>query len=249
MIWIIGGTINATHICSSLVSAGFPVLISVTTDYGRQLSEVTGVEVIKGMLDDTQMCDLINTRGIKVAVDASHPFAAEVSKNAIKVAKQTNVTYIRFERQNTVYERAMYVSGYPEAVAHLGKTDGNILITTGSKNIHQFTPLGTDRLYARVLSSSESMLQCDKAGLKPSHIIGITGVCSVELNLSLLKEFNIRHIVTKDSGNEGGLREKIEAAQKAGVEVIIIKRPVIHYPNVFTDYNMLFNQIEKLYDK
>ena len=247
MIWMIGGTINATEICHSLVSAGWPILVSVTTGYGRHLSEQSGAEVLQGMLTMEDMTDLVASKGIKLILDTSHPFATEVSLNAMYVAKQAGVPYLRFERQNPKFERATYVADYPEAIAILGMTEGNILLTTGSKNIGQFTSLDVERLYARVLTSSDSVALCKKAGLKPTHIIGISGVCSVALNLALLREFNIKYLVTKESGTEGGLHEKMEAAQKAGVEVIIIKRPAIEYPEVYSDYNNLIKRIEEIY--
>lgn len=246
MIWVVGGTSNATEICERLVVAGLSVVVSVTTDFGRQLSEFPGIEVVQGKLSREEMEHLILTRGVRLVVDASHPFAAEVSASAMQAAKNTAVPYLRFERANTRFENATYVDDYEQAVAYLADKPGNILLTTGSKFVAKFTPLGTERLFARVLSTSDSVALCEQAGLKPVNVIAMCGVGSVALNLALLNEFDIRFLVTKESGVEGGLPEKLEAANQAGAELIIIQRPAINYPEVYSDYDLLMARIKTI---
>lgn len=246
MIWMIGGTKNAIDICRLLLAKGYPMVVSVTTDYGRQLATLTGAEVIQGKLNAADMDGLIISRKVSLIVDASHPFAAEVSQNAISAAQRNGIAYVRFERPNPVYE-ATYVADYAGAVDYLLMTTGNILLTTGSKNIDKFMPLGVDRLFARVLSSSDSIVMCEQAGLEASRIIGLSGVCSVELNAALMTQFNIRYLVTKESGVDGGVGEKVEAARRVGAEVVIIKRPKIHYPEIYSDQDSLIAQIEGCY--
>lgn len=246
MIWVVGGTSNATEICERLVVAGLSVVVSVTTDFGRQLSEFSGIEVVQGKLTREEMEHLILTRGVRLVVDASHPFAAEVSSNAMQVAQATAVPYLRFERANTRFENATYVDSYEEAVAYLADKHGNILLTTGSKFVAKFVPLGVERLFARVLSTSDSVALCEQAGLKPVNVIAMCGVGSVALNLALLNEFDIRFLVTKESGAEGGLQEKIEAANQVNAEVIIIQRPAINYPEVYSDYDLLMDRIKTI---
>ena len=246
MIWVVGGTSNAKEICEHLASEGHRVLVSVTTDYGRQLSEFPGIEVVQGKLSREEMEHLIQTRGVRLVVDASHPFAAEVSTNAMLASKNTAVPYLRFERANTRFANATYVNGYEQAVAYLAEKPGNILLTTGSKFVAKFIPLGAERLFARVLSTSDSVALCEQAGLKPVNVIAMCGVGSVALNMALLKEFDIQFLVTKESGAEGGLQEKIEAAKQVNTEVIIIQRPAINYPEVYSDYDLLMDRIKTI---
>jgi precorrin-6A/cobalt-precorrin-6A reductase len=246
MIWVVGGTSNAKEICEHLASEAHRVLVSVTTDYGRQLSEFPGIEVVQGKLSREEMEHLIQTRGVRLVVDASHPFAAEVSTNAMLASKNTAVPYLRFERANTRFENATYVNGYEQAVAYLAEKPGNILLTTGSKFVAKFIPLGAERLFARVLSTSDSVALCEQAGLKPVNVIAMCGVGSVALNMALLKEFDIQFLVTKESGAEGGLKEKIEAAKQVNTEVIIIQRPAINYPEVYSDYDLLMDRIKTI---
>jgi precorrin-6A/cobalt-precorrin-6A reductase len=245
-VWLIGGTSNATEICERLIVSSFSVIVTVTTDFGRQLSELPGIQVIKSMLSIQDMEQLILENNIDLIIDASHPFASEVSENAMQAAKNTAVPYLRFERANTRFESATYVDSYEEAVASLAEKQGNILLTTGSKFVAKFIPLGVERLFARVLSTSESVALCEQAGLKPVNIIAMCGVGSVALNMALLKEFDIQFLVTKESGVEGGLQEKIEAANQVNAEVIIIQRPAINYPEVYSDYDLLMDRIKTI---
>jgi precorrin-6A/cobalt-precorrin-6A reductase len=246
MIWVVGGTSNATEICERLVAAGLSVVVSVTTDFGRQLSEFSDIEVVQGKLSLEGMEQLIQNYRVRVVVDASHPFAAEVSSNAMLTAEKTGVPYLRFERANIRFEDATYVDSYEEAVAYLADKQGNILLTTGSKFVAKFIPLRLERLFARVLSTSDSVALCEQAGLNPVNVIAMCGVGSVALNLALLKEFEIRFLITKESGAEGGLPEKLEAANQAGAELIIIQRPAINYPEMYSDYDLLMDRIKTI---
>lgn len=246
MIWVVGGTSNAKEICERLIATGVSVIVSVTTDYGRQLSEFPGIEVVQGKLSREEMERLIQNYRVRVVVDASHPFAAEVSSNAMLAAKTTDVPYLRFERANIRFENATYVDSYEAAVAYLTEKQGNILLTTGSKFVAKFIPLGMERLFARVLSTSDSVALCEQAGLNPVNVIAMCGVGSVALNMALIKEFNIRFLVTKESGVEGGLPEKLKAASLAGAELIIIQRPAVNYPEVFSEYDLLMDRIKTI---
>ena len=245
-IWVIGGTSNATEICSRLTTLGYKIIVSVTTDFGRQLSELPGVVVVKAMLNPHDMEQLIKEYSVDLIVDASHPFAVEVSTNAMRLAEKQGLKYLRYERQNSKFEGAVYVNDYEDVVAYLAQKEGNVLLTTGSKHVSRFMPLGAERLFARVLSTSDSVVLCEQAGLKPVSIIAMCGVGSVDLNVALMHEFSIRYLVTKESGAEGGLTQKLEAAKRAKVEVVIIQRPTVVYPEVFSDYDTLMARIEPI---
>lgn len=246
MIWLIGGTSDANNLGRMLLVNKYKVIMSVATKYGGDLAAETGVVVTEGRLDAGEMSRLINKYQVTVIIDASHPFAGEVSENAMVTAVKHNVPYFRYERPVKHYEQATYVNDYDSAVNYLVTVEGNILLTTGSKNIRKFVVLDNSRLYARVLSTSGSLLQCEMAGIQPDHIIATKGVSSVAFNMALFKEYHIRHLVTKDSGDEGGMNEKIEAAILSDVNVLVIKRPIINYPEVFSDYDSLLNRVKEV---
>jgi precorrin-6x reductase len=109
----------------------------------------------------------------------------------------------------------------------LKAVDGNILLTTGSKELTAFTeiPDYETRLYPRVLPAVESIEACLSLGFQASHIIALQGPFSKELNIALMRQFEIKAIVTKDGGKPGGFPEKLDAARELGAEVIVIRRP------------------------
>lgn len=114
-----------------------------------------------------------------------------------------------------------------EIVSFLDYTEGNILVTTGSKELSAFCRLSDfeTRVYARILPDGEVLSGCARMGFPRKHLIAMEGPFSMELNLALLKSFHIRWMVTKDSGKAGGFPEKAEAARQAGVRLAVVRRP------------------------
>ncbi|MCC2859102.1 precorrin-6A/cobalt-precorrin-6A reductase, partial [Longicatena sp. 210702-DFI.1.204] len=79
--------------------------------------------------------------------------------------------------------------------------EGNILVTTGSKELESYTRL-TDyesRVYARVLSIGQVAVNCEELGFSGRHLICMQGPFSTEMNRAMLKEYDIAYMVTKES--------------------------------------------------
>ena len=126
-----------------------------------------------------------------------------------------------------VPDGAVYVPDIPHAVAYLNETAGNILLTTGSKELSLYKDIRdfTDRVYARVLPMESSLAACRAAGLPPSHIIAMQGPFPKELNIALLRFTEARYLVTKEDGAPGGFADKAAAAEEAGATLVVIGRP------------------------
>lgn len=92
---------------------------------------------------------------------------------------------------------------------------GNVLLTTGSKELAAYGVV-TDqsRLYARVLSTEESVAQSRALGFEGRRLIAMQGPFSEELNLAMLRQIRARWLVTKASGAAGGFQEKLAAARR-----------------------------------
>ena len=80
-----------------------------------------------------------------------------------------------------------------------------------------------DRLYVRILPGRESLELCMEQGIKGRQILALQGPFSTEMNAAILKQSDIRHMVTKNSGRTGGYREKLEAAKMLGIPVYVIE--------------------------
>ncbi|MFI3207467.1 MAG: precorrin-6y C5,15-methyltransferase (decarboxylating) subunit CbiE, partial [Clostridia bacterium] len=112
------------------------------------------------------------------------------------------------------------------AVDYLKNTKGNILSTIGSKELAKFINCGfIDRLYTRVLPLDASLAECKKAEILPSHIIAMQGPFTYELNCAMIKAFDIKIMLSKDSGKKGGFEEKLKVSKDMGLELVLIKKP------------------------
>lgn len=240
-IMVIAGTKDARMVAERLMSTGRRVLATVTTAYGRELlSPLSHLEVHEGKLSEEEMKVLILEKGMGMVVDASHPFAQEVSRNAMKACRETGVGYLRFEREETPWENlgdVMPVYSF-EAAAEamegvLTQAKGNAFLAIGTNHLPVFTEKREKlrhRIFARVLPDSGMVARCEAAGLPTGNIVAMKGPFSESLNLEMMKHCQAAVLVTKESGDTGGTREKLQAAEKLGIPVILVKRPRIHYP-------------------
>jgi precorrin-6A/cobalt-precorrin-6A reductase len=250
-IMVIAGTKDARDIIGELLKMQAEVLATVTTSYGRELLEDRpGIRVHEGKLDFAGITGLVRENSISCIVDASHPFAKEVSMNAIRSCEETGTAYLRFERKNTSAEGStvIRVKSFEEAAEAAGKFDGNILLTIGSNHINVFAkriPGYKTRLYARILPDSRMVAKCEEAGLSAGQIIAIKGPFSEELNTEMLKYCNAAVMVTKESGETGGTDQKLEAAAKLGIPVVLVERPDIEYPQMASSINEVVEFVKK----
>lgn len=114
-----------------------------------------------------------------------------------------------------------------ECVNALTSTKGNILLTTGSKELSDLRDISDkSRIYVRVIPSIESLTLCENSGIRRDHIIAMHGPFTKELNKAIIRQYDIKHLVTKQSGTKGGYYEKIDAATEEGVIVYAIKKPI-----------------------
>ena len=243
MIWLFGGTSDANRI-AEVLAGGYPLVVSTATEYGEKLAQLKGATVIKGRLSAKEMQAQFKKRKVTVVIDATHPFAEEVSKEAMVACQHCSLPYIRYERESLMYHKAHYYDSYQALIEYLLLVSGNILLTIGSNNLHRFVAIEPDRLVARVLPVTASLEKCAEAHIPLKNIIATKGTFTVDTNKAFLREYGIEHLVMKESGAEGGGKEKVEAALSCGVAIHILKRPQINYPNVVNNVAQLLNVLK-----
>lgn len=232
----------AGHLCTGTVDKDVEIHVCTATEYGGQLissnvmsdadkEAAPGMKVHTGRLTTGQMEDLMKEEQITLVIDATHPYAVAVSENIQNACKQCGTEYLRLLRGNSNIREnkdITVVSSIDEAVEFLKNTEGNVLVTTGSKELAKYTaiPDYQNRIFARVLSTPEVAEACAKLGFQGKNLICMQGPFSEELNIAMLKQIKASYLVTKDSGKSGGFEEKITAARRAGAQVILIGRPV-----------------------
>lgn len=251
MILIFGGTSDSLALAKALEEAGYGYLLSVATSYGKQLADQKVSQVIEGRLNLEAMEQLIKEKGIQLILDATHPYALEVSQNAIAVSERMNIPYLRYERPSLLEaiskERVHIVKDVKEACKVAQTLGETIFLGTGSKTLGAFVEgLPGKKLVARVLPTSQVITECEALGLSPENIIGMKGPFSEAVNKALYQHYKVDCLITKESGAEGGFLEKVRSCQEEGIEVIVIKRETLAYPKVASSIESVVEQVEAL---
>ena len=226
---VFAGTTEGYEISRFLAEHKISTLACVATEYGtRSLSESEFLHVQAGRLTEEEMKTLFQEQKPEMVLDGTHPYAKEVTLNIRSAAETEGIRYIRVLREQGERQEAVYVDSVEEAAEFLKNTEGNVLLTTGSKELKAFTSVADyrERFYARVLSLPSVVETCSSLGFEGKHLIAMQGPFSQEMNEAILRQYQCRYLVTKDSGKAGGFEEKIQAAAECGVIPVIIGRPL-----------------------
>lgn len=226
---VFAGASEGRALAERLLDLPVRATLCVATEYGgEQLEDFADRFAVRiGRMDAGEMHALMDGTAYDLVIDATHPYA-EVASAAIRAAADAaRVLRLRLGRGESPKRDCDYVDSAAAAAADLANSEGNILLTTGVKDLPAFTavPGYPERMYLRVLPTLESLRECVARGFRRDHIIAMQGPFIRELNRALMRQFVIRHLVTKDGGVEGGFPEKIQAAEDLGVRVVVIGRP------------------------
>ena len=206
--------------------------VCIATDYGRlMLPEHKALTVLASRLNEQEMEKLMSKNAFDCILDATHPYAVLVSENIRNAAAAENIPYIRIIRPDSPPIDAdfniVFVHTMQEAVSYLAGTKGNILVTTGSKELPLLRELPgyEERVYARILPNPQMVSDSYEMGFKGQHLICMQGPFTEELNTALIHQFHISYVLTKNSGANGGFAEKIKSAEQTNTTLVVIGRP------------------------
>mgnify|MGYP002852693478 CR=1 FL=1 len=241
-IFVFAGTSEGREICERLSRRGISCTVSVATEYGEKLlPKSEKIEILQGRLNHGQMVSLFSKKAYDFVIDATHPFATEVSKEIKKACLLAKKRYIRFAREcgegtlrYSQDDGAVFFRDISSCGDWLENQEGGIFVSTGSKELSLLCEKISDkaRLFVRVLPSVESLKICEKCGIIQKQIIAMQGPFSEKTNEVQFEESGAKILVTKESGRAGGYFEKIEAAKKLGMKIAVIENPekeILHY--------------------
>lgn len=196
-----------------ILDATHPFAVVVTANI-KEAAEKTGTPLLR-VLRDQNTEKILDTAGDRQNINGG----------------EKNNTGVEIEPSGTEESsecRIITVDNIRAAVEFLKTTEGPVFVTTGSKELAEFLnlPAWETRVYARVLSMPEVVKTCADMGFYGSHLIAMQGPFSEELNVAMMKSVHAKWMVTKESGKTGGFGEKVNAAKKAGVGLVVIGRPV-----------------------
>lgn len=235
---MIGGTQESAAIAHALVQHQRPCLVTVTTESARRLYPASPhVKIRVGQLANNEIPQFIKHQGISAILDASHPYAAAISKSAIAAAQDLAVPYLRYERPVLASNLSKPTSSlsFPSVEDLLASNilrDQRVLLTIGYRWLPLFQPWQERAtLFVRILPSAVALDAALAAGFTPDRIIALRPPISAALEQALWQQWQISMVVTKASGTAGGEDMKRQVAAQLGVTLVAIARPEIIYPH------------------
>ena len=236
---VFAGTTEGREAALMLARTGISVTAFTATDYGHEVLDgaadgLQNLTVESGRLSEEQIRELLlGEAPDTLVVDATHPYAAQVTANIRRACMDAQKSYIRIVRKSTFAGEpaGVTVLADAQAVTQWANREENIkkkiLLTTGSKDLRIYTEIESyrDRVWPRILPDMDSLRIATELGYKKSNIICMQGPFSTEMNIAMIKSVGADVLVTKDTGATGGFDSKLEAALSSGIEAVVIGRP------------------------
>ena len=237
---VFAGTTEGREAALMLARTGISVTAFTATDYGHEVLDgaadgLQNLAVESGRLSEEQIRELLMGEAPDtLVIDATHPYAAQVTANIRRACMDAQKSYIRIVRKSTFAGEpaGVTVLADAQAVTQWANREENIkkkiLLTTGSKDLMIYTAIDSyrDRVWPRILPDMDSLRIATELGYKKSNIICMQGPFSTEMNIAMIKSVGAQVLVTKDTGATGGFDSKLEAALSSGIEAVVIGRPL-----------------------
>ena len=236
---VFAGTTEGREAALMLARTGIRVTAFTATDYGHEVLDgasdgLQNLTVESGRLSEEQIRELLlGEAPDTLVIDATHPYATQVTANIRRACMDAQKSYIRIVRKSTFAGEpaGVTVLADAQALCEWANREENIkkkiLLTTGSKDLRIYTEIESyrDRVWPRILPDMDSLRIATELGYKKSNIICMQGPFSTEMNIAMIKSVGADVLVTKDTGATGGFDSKLEAALSAGIEAVVIGRP------------------------
>lgn len=248
MIWVIGGTKDTRDFLEKFLEFEKNIIVSTATEYGAKLIENLSVKTSSEKMEKEAMLKFIEDNKITKIIDTSHPYAFEVSKNAMEAANEKNIEYFRFEREvvDLLAKKHSRFENIDKMLAYVEKLEGNILVTLGSNNVPLFKDLkNLSNIYFRILPKWDMVKRCEDNNILPKNIIAMQGPFTEAMNIAMIEQLKIKYLITKKAGDTGGEREKVSACDKTEVEIIYLEKKEIQYKNCYSNIDELIKKLRK----
>lgn len=223
MILIFGGTTEGRLAASALDKAGAPFFYSTRAGL-QQLMLANGTEV-RGGLDSGEIADFCRVHGIRLIVDASHPFAGALHSNIAEAARTTGIQVVRYERRYPARDpRCVWCGSFTDAIGRM-RRDGvsRLLALTGVQTIGKLSTFWRETpTWFRILDRRESRILAEENGFPVSRLVYYKDDGGIR---ECLEEIAPDAVLTKESGESGGFVRKVSEALEAGVKVYVVERP------------------------
>ena len=255
-VWVFSGTSDGNILARELAMQGYAVIVSTASEYGGELAmqSCPGVSVWAGRKGVEARRQALVGQQARALVDTTHPFATLMSEQLMRLAQELDIPYLRYERPHlpiaaTSQAHVQFCSSMAEAAQHASNIGKRVFLATGSKDLATFLQASDAtecQWFTRVTPEPELIKRAIDLGMPRAHICAMQGPFSEAFNLALWRDWKIDCIVTKDSGSVGGLMAKLEAAKTLGIPILVIKRPIMHYPFSASTLGAITAQLAKV---
>ncbi|MDR1202375.1 MAG: cobalt-precorrin-5B (C(1))-methyltransferase CbiD [Tannerellaceae bacterium] len=225
MILVFGGTTEGRKSAAVCEEAGKPFYYS-TKSNSQVIKTANGIHITGGM-DENQMLSFCLEKGIRLIVDAAHPFAEVLHQNIAIVSEQLKLPVVRYERNYSQRNKdLLWFNSYDEVMDYLEKTNvNNLLALTGVNTVSKLKPYWQKHnCRFRILDRDESHDIIKKEGFPIDNILYYR---TEEDETSLFEKLNPEAVLIKESGDTGGFNEKTEAAKQLKIPILVVKRPAL----------------------
>jgi precorrin-6A/cobalt-precorrin-6A reductase len=220
---ILGGTGDANRLAEGCVREKIDAVYS----YAGRTQIPLGHELptrIGGFGGVAGLADYIREQGITHVVDATHPFAAEMSRHAVEACAATDVPLLALERAPWVRasgDHWIEVGDIDTAVAALPEERARVFLAIGRQHLAPFAAKPQHAYTLRLVDAPGGALP-----LPDAEVIVSRGPFTLRGDHELMRSRGIEFLVARNSGGAGA-RAKIDAARELGLRVIMIERPAL----------------------
>lgn len=221
-ILLLGGTNDAGLLARRLAECGVDTVYSYAGRTAVPQAQPVPVRV-GGFGGVYGLVEYIHANKISHVIDATHPFAAQMSGNAVAACALAGTPLLALERTPWAAgagDRWHSVPDVAGAIKALPQTPARVFLAIGRQNLDAFVPCGQHFFLLRLVDETPHQ------PLVNAHAIISRGPFTYEGDLALLREHAITHIIAKNAGGEGA-RAKLDAARTLHLPVIMIDRPHI----------------------
>lgn len=238
-ILILGGTHEALKIAEQLCKVDGLRIITSLAGRVKNPKTPTGELRLGGFGGVDGLAEYLKNEAIDLLIDATHPFAENISKNAVAACEQANIERLHFLRPKWKAEPEDHWRSVPDldkAVDALPE-NATVFLALGSQYLAPFSKRKNIRFIARMIEPPNPLPKFADLEIllaKPSN--------NLETEIGLLKTNRITHIVCRNSGGTGAW-QKLLAARELQLPVIIVERPATPAGKTFSSVEVLIASI------
>ena len=250
--WVFAGTSDGNALARQLAAGGQPVIVSTASDYGAEIvaADNPGLTSISGRLGVERRRELLQQSQARCIVDATHPYATEMSQQLMALARELALPYLRYERPSAVDQHpAIHCSSMAEAAKLAMQHGQRIFLATGSKELASFVQAegaADKQWFVRLAPDPQHLQRAIELGIPRARLCAMQGPFSQAANETLWRDWQIDCVISKQSGDAGGYSAKAAAAAALGIPFIVVDRPQLDYPVSFADFTSLQAALEQL---